>query len=398
MFIVSLYADTIKKIEYKNLAFISKESIEDLTSIKAGDELDEKLLNIAIKKLYKQEYFDDIEVDFEDGILIYVFKEKPSLSKIDIKGYKNNQDEIDDFLKTLGIKKGDMYDSNRVQKLVKKFEKHLENDGKIDSIVETEIVKTGDSSIELTFVVNQGESLTITKQNIFGNKSLKKSEIDKILVNKERNPIWGWMWGFNNGDVKLEQLKYDSLRLKDLYMQKGYLDAVVTTPLLSVDFNDYSATMDLKVVEGKQFSVKNINIEYIDKEVISIDKLLKELKLQTKKPFNVTHLRADLSKIKTKVAALGYAFAKVIPDIQKDVQNSSVDVTYRIKSGNLVHINDVIISGNSSTIDRVIRRAIFLAPGDTYSLSEIKESKNALSRTGYFEGVGHLPLLFTFLT
>ena len=52
-----------------------------------------------------------------------------------------------------------------------------------------------------------------------------------------------------------------------------------------------------------------------------------------------------------------------------------------------VYINDVIISGNNKTLDRVIRRNIYLAPGDLYNLTDFKDSQNALNRTGFFETV-----------
>jgi outer membrane protein insertion porin family len=52
-----------------------------------------------------------------------------------------------------------------------------------------------------------------------------------------------------------------------------------------------------------------------------------------------------------------------------------------------VKINDVLISGNDVTKDRVIRRYIYLAPGDLYNYTDLKDSKSALGRTGFFEKV-----------
>ena len=95
-------------------------------------------------------------------------------------------------------------------------------------------------------------------------------------------------------------------------------------------------------------------------------------------------MRADVESIRQKIADLGYAFARVNPDLDKDPQNAEVKVLYLIQVGQKVKINDVLISGNSRTADRIIRREILLAPGDTYSLSDLKESENALKRLGYF--------------
>ena len=67
------------------------------------------------------------------------------------------------------------------------------------------------------------------------------------------------------------------------------------------------------------------------------------------------------------------------------ITTNSVEVVYAIDPGEKVHIRNVIISGNNRTLDRIIRRELYLAPGDLYNLTDLKDSRNALGRTGYFE-------------
>ena len=89
--------------------------------------------------------------------------------------------------------------------------------------------------------------------------------------------------------------------------------------------------------------------------------------------------------LKRAVADKGYAYVVVYPDIKK--HGSTVDVTYKVIPGNKVYISDVIISGDTKTLDRVIRRNIYLAPGYLYSLTDKEDSINALKRSGYFDDV-----------
>jgi len=381
----TILAQTIKKIEFNNLYFLSTQSANEIVDIELNQEYDDDKINLSIKKLFEQEYFRDISVNFNNGVLVYNFKEKPAIAKIDINGYKNNQEEIDEFIQTLGLKKGDIYDIKKIDRVKEKFLDALNMDGKLDSVVEVEVEELNENSVELIFVVNQGDSITIEELNLSGNSKISKEEIKNILVNKDKDDYIGWLWGFNDGEVHLEQLEYDSARVKDYYLSNGYLDADIQAPLLSVDFNDYSASLDINITEGQQYSVKNIDIEYIDNEVIDTKTLNEYLTLENNNIFNVANLRKDMQKLKTLVANKGYAFAKVYPDVKPNKEDSTVDITYKINSGDKVFINDVIISGNSATIDRIIRREIFLAPGDLYSLTDMTDSKNALQRTGYFE-------------
>ena len=174
------------------------------------------------------------------------------------------------------------------------------------------------------------------------------------------------------------------MRIRDYYMQNGYLDAKIDQPFVAVDFNHYEATMAYNIFEGDIFRVSDVLI-FQDTNVIDDKELLAVIALQKNKPFNIKTFRDDAERIKTKIADLGYAYVQVQPDLKKDKESKTVDVVYRIIPGKKVRIHNVIIAGNNRTLDRVTRRELFLAPGDLYSLSNLKDSRNALGRTGYFE-------------
>ncbi len=72
------------------------------------------------------------------------------------------------------------------------------------------------------------------------------------------------------------------------------------------------------------------------------------------------------------MANLGYAYAKVIPKFNQDKNKRVVNISFVVYPQDKVYINDVIISGNFSTKDSVIRRDIYLAPGDLFSLKDLK--------------------------
>jgi outer membrane protein insertion porin family len=97
-------------------------------------------------------------------------------------------------------------------------------------------------------------------------------------------------------------------------------------------------------------------------------------------------LTKSFLKIKEAVGNYGYAFVQIAPDMKKN-SDYTTDITYNIKLNDKVYINDVIIKGNQRTIDKVVRREVFLAPADLYNYRDLKDSKNALKRTGYFDSV-----------
>jgi outer membrane protein insertion porin family len=112
---------------------------------------------------------------------------------------------------------------------------------------------------------------------------------------------------------------------------------------------------------------------------------LPKFELKPGKYFNISALREDLKNITHAFQNEGYAYTKVYPDIKKE--GNFAIITYKVIPGEIVYIRNVSISGNTKTLDRVIRRNIFIAPGDKYSYQNIIDSKYALQRTGYLEDV-----------
>ena len=383
LFALFAYGQQIKEIRFDGLLHLSPDIAREITGLHAGEPIDIEKVDEAIRKLYAQGYFKDIWVTEEGGVLTFHFKEKPVISQIVISGYGENKRE--ELLQTIGLKKGDIYDERKIERAEALIRGAIAQQGFFDTVVESEVTPLENGSVKVEFKVNKGENIIIQKLNLCGAKHLDKSEIEKVMANRERD-FMGWMWGFNDGKVKIDQLKYDAPRIRDLYMRYGYLDCKVDDPLLRVDFNDYKAILDFKITEGPVYKVKKVEID-LAKKVIDPVILKDDLKVKPGDVFNIDELRRDMEHIKTKIANMGYAYVRVVPDFVKDEKDHTAIVKYRVFPGDKVYIRDVIISGNTRTLDRVIRREIFLAPGDLYNLTDLKDSKAALMRTGYFENV-----------
>ncbi|GGD33777.1 outer membrane protein assembly factor BamA [Malaciobacter pacificus] len=380
-----LSAQTIKSIDFVNLNKISPKIINETLDLKVGDQLDFQKLNNAIKTFYSYGYFTDILAEEENGNLRILFEEKPSIAKVDIKGYKTRAEDIDALKTMINLKKGAMYTNKRVEDAKKTLLDMLENEGFINSVVEIEVEELNKHSVSLTFNVNKGDEIIIKKANYYGADKLDQDDFDHVTANKEKE-FASWWFGQNDGEVKADQLKYDARRINELYFEKGYLDAKVKEPYLDIDFASNQAKLDFFIEEGTKYTTNDIKI-YVDESIVKADDLYPELKLIVGNTFNIKKLRQDQDYIKTQVANKGYAFADVRFDIKKEKDDSKVDVIFNVIPGKQVYINDVKISGNSRTLDRVIRRNVYLAPGDLYNLTDFKDSKNKLKRSGFFEDV-----------
>jgi len=373
-----LFAQTIEEVDYKGLIHISPITAQAITKITPNSDITIEDVDRALKNLYKTGYFETIKVDFENNKLTFICKEKPTIAKVTL---INVSEDLKKLLKQELIlpKKGELLSSKKLEKLKEFIKQYYTAKGYYNTAVATEIIPLDKNRIELEIIVNKGKEVIIRDVNFYG-ATLPKEELLDEIENRPRT-FWSVLPFTNAGKLKAFDLPKDRQALQDFYLNRGYLDAQVSLPLAKTNLDSYFADIDYKIKEGKRYIVKGISIDY--PKDIKVD--LPELNLEVDKYFNVSALREDIKNISHAFMDKGYAFVKVYPDIKKD--GNKVYITYNVIPGEIVYINDVIITGNNKTLDRVIRRNVYLAPGDKYSYTDLQDSINSLKRTGYLEDV-----------
>ncbi len=378
---INASAFVVKSISYEGMVHISEPVALRMLDFEVGNEVDDKIIDEAVKKYFKQDYFSDIWVENSGGNITFKFKEKPIISQVELKGWKEGDEET--LKSVVQIKKGSLYNQQKLDAAKKRIIEAINQDGKIDSVVEVTEEHLDNGSIKVTFIVNEGEKIVIEKLQYSGVSGLDSDDFDSVIANKEHE-FMGWLWGRNDGKMSLADLEYDPLRIRDYYMQYGYLDSVVSTPFVRANFDHYIADMSYQVEEGAVYTINSVSISQT-KKVVDDEKIKEIITLVNGEVFNIKTFRENADKIKTLIADLSYAYVQVMPDLKKNKENNTVDVIFKIVPGDKVKIRDVVISGNTRTLDRIIRRELYLGPGDMYSLTDLKDSRNSLGRLGYFD-------------
>ena len=379
-------AEQITSINFKGLVHLSPETAKEIMGLKVGDELNVDSTDRAIAKLFRQGYFDDIYIENKGGDVTVTVKEKPSIARIDIKGVVTNDKTAIDGL--INIKQGNMYDELAIERAKERIRQYYESKGYFDTVIDVtkEPVARNESSLFVTMNINRGENIIIENVNLVGAKLFDYDDVEPVVANKERE-FMGWMWGRNDGKVKLFELPNDPARIQDKYYQKGYLDATVSNPYLNAYMDNYTADLTYYVTEGEQYRVSSVDIEAPEFLELDKEKILKDFRLESGDVMNSARLRQDMKKLDDMVADKGYAFVRINPKTEKNVEDKTVSIVYEVVPDEKVYIRNVQISGNDRTVDRVVRRELYLTEGNLYSRTDLQDSKDALKRTSYFDEV-----------
>jgi outer membrane protein insertion porin family len=369
-------------IEVQGARRVSADAIRQAMSTRVGQELDLAKVREDIKAIYRMGYFRDVTIDSEEAPggfrLTVVVAEKPIVGTVAIEG--NKDVETTDLREAVTVKERSLFQEEKVKESVTKLKEVCQNKGYYDAEVESVVSEDAEGVIRVTFRVTEGEKLKIEKIRVAGNLFFSEKQIRKEMETSEKG-IFSFIT--SSGVYKKDVLENDVRKIEAKYQDSGFLDSKVFDPQFQRGKKGLILTM--RVYEGKQYRIGNIG--FSGESGIPEETLRKTVKLKSGDLFNREILLSDLLALTTLVNDQGFAQALVSPGVSKRKEYPVADVTYRFERGTKFRFGKVEISGNTKTMDRVVRRSLEVSDGMTYTATGLKESKENLTRTSYYKDV-----------
>lgn len=380
---LNLYASTIDDVLVEGNKRVSTAKIQSFL-VKSGEELDLKKIDDSIKRMYESGLFLDIKVDlrFEDDKMkiVYIVKEKPFINKVYFEGNKEiKEDKLKEELK---IKENTPFDKTKIEEAIRDIRKKYEDNNFFNVKIKYDIEERGNNAVDIVFSIEEGVESKIYTINFYGNKNFKTKELKKLIETNEKG-FFSWLTG--SGKIKRENLEYDRERLRQHYLNNGFMRVKIAEPELIYSEDKKKVTLNFRIEEGEKYKVGEIAFKgnvHIDNKT-----LMGRLSLKSGDIFSAEKFQSDIRSLTDAFTEIGYAFANVDPI--NDIRDTEkiVNITYNIEENILYYINRIIISGNNKTRDRVIRREFEIVEGEKYNSAKIKQSKQHVEFTNFFEEV-----------
>jgi outer membrane protein insertion porin family len=366
-------------------------SIIFFSGLQTGDMVDPRSSRIpeAIKNLWKRRLYADVNIVVDrvtaSGLYLLIkVVEARHVSATQVLG--NSAVSTKDIIKALDKKEGDIitpYDLELGQKAIKKlYDKENKPFAKVE--VKSELTDTAGFA---RIVITAKESVTFFIKSITfpGAKAFTNQE---IAAGFEDTKVKQW-WEIWKSD-KFEQKKYEKdrdERLLTFFRKNGYVDAQILGD--SLTFNDTTETVDIaiKVDEGRKIFIRNISFE--GNLVFPSEFLAYRLGMGKGDLYNADKFDKNLNgnEDQTDVSSIylnnGYLTAKLEKE-EKRAAADSVDIVIRVFERNQFTVRRVEIEGNTKTKDKVVRRELFVRPGDFFNRAAVIRSVRALGQINYF--------------
>jgi len=381
LFLNNTFAQVIKKIEVTGNERVSSETIIMFTGTKVNDQFNETISNEVLKNLYNSNFFEDISIKFNKGLLTINVTELPIIDQINFTGLKAKKYE-DIIKKNISLKSRSSFneilvleDKNLIKNILKNFGYYFAN-------VTVSIEDLGFNKVNLNYNISLGNKAKIKKISFIGDKIFKDSLLKSLIVSEEYK-----FWKFITGKKYLipQNISFDERLLKNFYLNKGFYDVKINSSFAKL-INEDSFELIFNINPNKKLFFNDLKItlpnDFETNNYQDLTNLFNEIKGE---PYSINTVNKILDKID--VITLNEQYKSVSAKVEENIFQNKIDINFIIEEGDIYVVERINIYGNNITRESVIRNQFLIDEGDPYNEILQKKSLNNIKSLNFFKNV-----------
>jgi outer membrane protein insertion porin family len=353
---------------------------------RTGDLYNIVQLRNDLKSVFKMGYFVDVQIEIDESdegkIVTFTLQEKEVIGSVSISG--EEELEAEDIKEVLTLSPNTILNAKEIRESTANIKSLYKEKGYYDTQVEAKLTYPKEERVNITFDIKEGKKVFVKEVYIQGNKTFSDDEIQEIIATSAKD----WLsWITASGLLKRDLLKQDASRIGAFYQNNGFIEVKVGEP--KVDKQGEWLYVTFNIEEGDRYKVGLIDVT--GGLVLDRNTLLNKVQIGEERYYNRKTLRDDIIKLTDLYASKGFAFAEISPEVKRDDHEKRVDIIFHAAKGDLVHVNRIIVKGNTRTRDKVIRRNMTLDEREVFDATALKSSTSRLRRLDYFEEINITP-------
>ena len=394
---------------------LRKDDILYYVQTRPGDPYNEQQVQRDLQAILALGFFDKTKtrVLTEEGArgginVIFEVLELPIIRDLQFEGLKSVPES--DVLKAfrerrVGVSKESIYDPVKARNAIRVLKELLAAHGHPNATIEQRREEVSNTSVALTFVINEGERVRVVEVQFEGNTVFSDKKLRGAMKHVKEAGLMSRLRGQDILDR--DKLEYDLKQVDNYMRSKGYLQArhgeprvesvgprrtgfpILPLPFLSS--TDEGLRVTVPIIEGKLYRLGEMKIE--GNSIFSENAIRGYIGLQKNDVANGEKigkaLYENLKKVYGSQGFIEYT-AEPTPTFKDNPQKPDegiVDFVITIEEGKQFSLRRLEFIGNTFTRDNVLRREVLLNEGDIYNQNAWEYSVVKLNQLGYFDPI-----------
>jgi outer membrane protein insertion porin family len=372
---------TVGDIRIEGVQRIEPETVRSYLLIQPGDAWDDERVDKSLKALFATGLFADVNLSRVGNTLVVKVVENPIINRIAFEGNRKLDDK--DLNAEIQLRPRVVYTRSRVQNDVKRILDLYRRRGRFGATVEPKVIQLSENRVDLVFEINEGEFTGVRGINFIGNHQFSEGKLRGVIQTKESR----WYRFLSTDDsYDPDRLTYDRELLRKFYLTEGYADFRVVSAVaeLTPDRDGFIVTFTLDEGERYRFGKVDVDIKLKD---LPPEAVLPLLTVHSGDWYNADAVEKSISVLTEALGNRGYAFVEIRPNITRNREDHTIDITFVVQEGPQVYVERIDIVGNVRTLDKVIRREFQLVEGDAFNTTKMQRSQTRIKNLGFFKKV-----------
>ncbi|PZQ49500.1 MAG: outer membrane protein assembly factor BamA [Rhodovulum sulfidophilum] len=359
---------------------IEADTIRAYAGIQPGQPVTPEGLNLAVRNLYDSGLFESVDVMPEAGRLVITVVENPTINQIAFEGNSSIKDEV--LLQAIQLRPRLAYSVAAAEQDAQAIIDAYRQAGRYAAQVNPVIIRQSDNRVDLVFEVFEGRVTQIQRINIVGNEVYSDRQLRRVIESGQAN----WLsFLFGNVSYDADRLEVDKERLRQFYLERGYVDFQVDSASAELLRERNGFFLNFTVTEGPRYNFGQMSVSSTAAglNAAEFEPLLDPV--LGGGVYNVKQVNRVIERMTYQAGQQGYAFVEIRPQVTKNEQNHTVDINFQLVEGPRVFVERIDITGNTRTLDRVIRRQFDVVEGDAFNSREVRDAEDRIRALGYFK-------------
>src|SRR5215469_4449786 len=372
---------TISDIRIEGLQRIEPETVRSYLLLQKGDPWDPERVDASLKALFATGLFADVKLSRQGNTLVVRVVENPIINRIAFEGNSKLTDK--ELTAEIQMRPRTVYTRTRVQNDVSRIVELYRHHERFAATVEPKVIQLSENRVDLVFEINEGPTTGVRSINFVGNKAFGDSTLRGVVDTKESR----WYRFLSNSDTyDPDRITYDRELLRKYYLSQGYADFRVVSAVAELTPDHDGFVVTFTVDEGERYKFGNIDVNIKLKDLPK-EQVLPLLTVHSGDWYDANAVEHSISVLTDALGSRGYAFVEVKPQITRNRDARTIDITFDVQQGPEVYVERIDIVGNVRTLDKVIRREMRLVEGDAFNTNKLQRSKDRIKNLGFFKKV-----------
>ena len=356
-------------------------TILSFAGIARGETVSAGQLNDAYQRILGSGLFEEVEVEPQGSRLVIRVTEFPTVNRIAFEG--NNKLKDEDLSGFIQSQSRQVFSPTQAERDAQIITEAYAQNGRIAARVTPKVIRRSDNRVDLVFEIFEGRKIEVQRIGFVGNRAYSDRRLRRVIESKQT----GLLRALIERDTFVEdRINFDRQVLTDFYNSRGYVDFRVTgtNAELARERDAYFVTFNVQ--EGQQFRFGEITTvsEYNGVEAEEYDDTLK---VRPGVVYSPTLVENSIARMERLAIKNGVDFLRVEPRVTRNDRDLTLDIEFVLQRGPRVFVERIDIEGNTTTLDRVIRRQFDVVEGDPFNPRAIRQAADRIRALRFFSDV-----------